>query len=281
MLIRCILWIFIVFSLLLPATLAHAAAAVGTIVEVEGSATVTRGGKAEKAAIDAEIYLGDIVATGAQSRVFILLVDDTEWTLSENTKFRVSDFVFDPGDDADNAARYDVLEGAFRYVSGLVAKKDEPDVRVSTPYGAIGIRGTDFTGAPQTDGGYGVYVDEGAVNVENAGAATLLKRGEGARIGDRKARPGRAERWSGERIAALKERVRLKRQQELRARIAKMRPQQMEKRKQYAESLQDRLQDLRRQRGQKMQQHLQERREKWQDKMQQRRQYLRRHRYNQ
>ena len=43
-----------------------------------------------------------------------------------------------------NAASYSWLEGAFKYVSGLMTKKPEPAVSIRTAYGNIGIRGTEF-----------------------------------------------------------------------------------------------------------------------------------------
>lgn len=263
MLTRCFLWIFVVFSLLPAIKVAHAdTAAVGTIVEVEGEATVTRAGKTYSAQVDTEVYLDDVISTGTQSRVLLLLVDDTEWTLSEKTKFKVTDFVFDPEDDTDNQARYSVLEGAFRYVSGLVAKKDVPDVDITTPFGSIGIRGTDFTGGPEEGGGYGVYVDEGSVNVANAAGETLLRHGEGASVRDRRSAPGRAQKWQRDRINQFKERVRLKRQDMVRQRL-------------------DQIKQARRgQLKQKMQEKMQERKQQIREKTQQRKQPMRRQRYN-
>lgn len=315
MLVRCILWIFIVFSFFLAATTAHAASApVGTIVEVEGSATLTRAGKTYEAKIDTEVYLDDIIATGPQSRIFLLLIDDTEWTLSENSKFKVTDFVFDPDDNTDNQARYSVLEGAFRYVSGLVAKKEKPDVDIETPFGSIGIRGTDFTGGPEDGGGYGVYVDEGSVNVANAAGETLLRHGEGAAVRNRSTAPGRAQKWQSDRIKNLQERVRLKRQALVRQRMAAMKDRQKQMRENYRAAIRSRLDKLKEQRGdnrqdmqerreqlrEKIQQRTQEKREgqngqmrenmderkqqmreQMQNRMQQRQQYMRRQRYNQ
>lgn len=276
MLVRCILWIFIVFSLCLAAASAQAAAPapVGTVVEVEGEATITRAGKTHKAEIDGEIYLDDLITTGPQSRVFVLLIDDTEWTLSEKTKFKVDDFVFDPDDNADNQARYSVLEGAFRYVSGLVAKKKNPDVEINTPVGSIGIRGTDFTGGPDDGGGYGVYVDEGSVNVANAGGATLLRQGEGASVRDRRTAPGRAQKWQRERVKRLQDRVRLKRQDIVRQRKAAMRERQQQMREKYRVTIRERLEKMKQERGgmqQRMEERQQQYREKMQDKIRQRR----------
>ena len=230
--------------------------------------------------------------------------------MSENTKFKVTDFVFDPDDNTDNQARYSVLEGAFRYVSGLVAKKDKPDVDIETPVGSIGIRGTDFTGGPEEGGGYGVYVDEGSVNIANAAGQTLLRHGEGSSVRNRSTAPGRAQKWQRDRIKRLHEGVRLKRQDAVAKRKAAMRERQAQMREKYRATIRDRLEKLKQQRGdgghdlqdrreqyrEKLQERIQQRREnqngemrqqmdgrkeQMREKMQQRKQYMRRQRYNQ
>ncbi len=278
MLNRCIFWIFFVFSLFLAQTVR--AEPIGTIVEIEGTVTVAHGGGAAKPAkINDEIELKDVIATGASSRAFILLVDDTEWTLSENTRFAVSDYVFNPDDTADNKARYSVIEGAFRYVSGLVAKRENPDVSISTPVGSIGIRGTDFWGGRDETGEYGVYVDEGSVNVQTLGGAALLKRGEGTSVRDRKSAPARPGAWKKERIQHMRGSVFLKRQGELKERRAKLRARQTElreklktyfqQRKEKRGGMNEKWQDKRETRKETfeaMKDKREERQENWQDK---------------
>jgi len=74
----------------------------------------------------------------------VLLADGTTLTLSENSKLTVDNYVFDWSNHNNDKASYNYLQGAFQYVSGLIAKKPDPDVRVETAYGQIGIRGTRF-----------------------------------------------------------------------------------------------------------------------------------------
>lgn len=277
MLNRCIFWIFVVFSLVLAHTVQAATGGekIGTLVEVEGTVTITpAGGTAKEAKIEDEISLNDTIATGPNSRAFILLIDDTEWTLSENTRFKVTDYVFNPDDAEDNSARYSILEGAFRYVSGLVAKKENPDVGITTPVGSIGIRGTDFWGGPEENGEYGVYVDEGSVNVKTMGGETLLKRGEGASVRGRDFAPGRAQAWRKDRVDRMRGTVRLQRMAEIKQRRLQMKERHKEMREKYRESMKDRFQKLREKRGNRQQkmQELKGQKEQRQDKMQERRQ---------
>ena len=156
-LLACLSFLFI----LLPAQVNAAEPIVGTILEVEGNATVTANGKSVRAAIKTPVRMKDLVTTGPKSRVFILFIDETEMTLSEKTKLRVDEYVFNPENNKSDKARYSVLEGAFKYVSGLIGKKD---IAINTSYGSLGIRGTVLWGGRLKDS-YGVHVKEGRVEV--------------------------------------------------------------------------------------------------------------------
>lgn len=195
------------FALLLAAAPAFAATAadagsgiIGTILEVEGAGTVTAPGKSPvAAAIKTPVHMKDIIATGPKSRIFVLFIDDTQMTLSENSKLTVNQYIFNPDDNSKNKGVYSVLAGSFQYVSGLIAKKKDPDVTINTSYGNIGIRGTKLW-AGALPGGYGVNVEEGLVRVKNQGGEVLVPKGQGTSIASATAKPAaaapsRRKRW--------------------------------------------------------------------------------------
>lgn len=251
---------------------------VGTIIEIEGTVTVSRGGVAHAAQLKEEIEMLDVVETGANSRAFILLIDDTEWTLSEKARLQVTEYLFDADDNTDNKARYSLL-GAFRYVSGLVAKKQDPDVTIATEYGSIGIRGTDFWAGPDESGEYGVYVDEGAVDVKTVAGQARVNRGEGTFVKGRNFAPRAAQAWKKEHIDRMRGTVRLQRPAEVRERRQQQRARQMEMRGKFRESIKGKLEQLRERRGLKREQQQEKRgelkqqlQEKWQERREQRQQ---------
>jgi hypothetical protein len=237
-----ILAILAVLLLCLPSLPARAQTAaaktddgiVGTIVEIEGSATVAPpGGAAAPASVDAPVHPGDTVETGAGSKAFILFIDNTELTLSENTSTKIDEYVFDADDNRDNRARYSVVGGAFEYVSGLIGKRPDPDVKIETPVGSIGIRGTDFW-AGNLDGQYGVAVNEGQVALKtDAGDEAVVNKGEGTTVADRHHAPERAKAWDPEKFRRVAATVHLKRQQWVRRRIQAMQPRQQRLRHRY------------------------------------------------
>lgn len=219
---------------------------VGTVVEIEGTATISRSGSAPfSLKLNDRVQTGDVLATGAKSRLFVLLADNTEWTLAENSRFKVDEYVFDSGDNSGNRARYSVLEGGFRYVSGLVARKDNPDISINSPAGTIGIRGTDITAAPDADGSYDIYVDDGTIDVASGGMHTRLQRGQGTMIARRGAAPMAPQDWKQGRLERLRGALKLARGGEMRNRVQQLQPKQLEMRKVLREKiLQKRGQNL-------------------------------------
>jgi hypothetical protein len=228
-------------------------AVIGTILEVQGRATVTDRLGSHVAAVNGEIHMKDVVATGPGSHVFILLIDNTEWTLAENSRFKVDDYVFDPDDKDDNKARYSVLQGAFNYVSGLVAKKPNPDVKIATPIGSIGIRGTDFWGG-DLDGRYGVFVNEGRVNVTSNAGQMLVNAGLGTFVANRDSKPTNAAAWPQDKLAKIADTVNVKKEAQIQQRIQAIQERQTELRAKLKDAQQQRRQNIQQKIEQKQQQ---------------------------
>jgi hypothetical protein len=251
----------VILSLLLsatpPATAQQPGGVIGTIMEVEGPVTITAPGAAGvPAKVSSEIHEKDTVSTGAGARAFILFIDDTEFTLSENSRFSAAEFSFDDTDASANRARYSVT-GAFRYLSGLIAKKPDPDVQIETTFGSIGIRGTEIW-AGDTEDGYGIHVDEGAIDVRNEAGEVAVGHGFGTVLRSRREMPGRAGQWSPEKIQRIRAKAALKHEGEMRQRIAQHRARQQELRAKYR--------DVMKERRAKLKEKLEERREQLQDK---------------
>lgn len=233
----------------------------GAIIELEGDVTILRkGGTAQKAAVNDLLYLGDTVSTHDNARAFIYLIDETEFTLSENARFQIQQYIYDPDNSDKNKARYSILTGAFRYVSGMVAQKENPDVEVSTPFGAIGIRGTDFTVAREDDG-YGVFVDSGRVHVQNNYGAALLNKGDGTFVRSRRHAPDPVKKWGAKRIEKLRVAVKLKREKELRQRLELIKGKRKERLEKWRENRNNRQNLTPDPRREELKEKLQERRE--------------------
>lgn len=120
-------------------------APVGTFTCADSAVTVSHSGGPVAVAAGHPIYMGDVIETGPASRACIAFADDTQFTLSENSRIRVDEYVYDASSH-EGQAHYSIMAGFFRYLSGLIEKKPDPNVAIDTPYGTIGIRGTELIG---------------------------------------------------------------------------------------------------------------------------------------
>lgn len=122
------------------------ASPVGSVQEVTGNATVTHAdGTKESVVIGTPIFEGDIVETDANGAVNIMFVDQTSFAVSEDARLAIDKYVFDPATQA-GTTDFSILKGVFVFTSGLIGRDDPDDVKIETPAGSIGIRGTIIAG---------------------------------------------------------------------------------------------------------------------------------------
>lgn len=129
---------------------------------------------------------GDTIRTDADGRAQLRFLDGGFLSLSENTEFRVDDYFFATGD-TDGSAKFTLVSGAMRAVTGLIGRTDKDDYRIDTPVGSIGIRGTGYT-ATMGDG-LTVSVGEGAVVLQNDAGRLLITQGQTGFMADRSTPP--------------------------------------------------------------------------------------------
>lgn len=155
-------------------TTASDVSAVGLIKEVSGDATITRAdGSSEKIVQGMEVHQGDIVETADKGAVNIVFIDESSFSISDNARLAIDEYVFDPSTQA-GETNVSILRGMFVFTSGLIGRDDPDDVKIETPVGSIGIRGTTIAGDIQPDGESQITVVEGAIVITNGtGEVTL------------------------------------------------------------------------------------------------------------
>ncbi|MEO7247223.1 MAG: FecR domain-containing protein, partial [Novosphingobium sp.] len=84
------------------------------------------------------IALAEAVATGPASRLQILLLDKSTFSVGANARLTIDRFVYDPDQKSNFTAT--VAKGAFRFMSG--SKGHGASSSIKTPVASIGIRGT-------------------------------------------------------------------------------------------------------------------------------------------
>jgi hypothetical protein len=98
-----------------------------------------------------DVVMGDAVSTRTQSRLQIMLLDQTAITMGENASLVIDEFVYDP-DNAASAMSASVTQGAFRLVTGGVARNNPEGTKVKLPSAVLTIRGTTTEGSCDSTG---------------------------------------------------------------------------------------------------------------------------------
>ena len=205
----------IALGLLLAAAVAEAATpAVGRATRLTGdqlSSAQAPGGPIRKLKEGDPIFAAERIRTGAGTVLQIDFNDKSRFTLGPNAEFEVERYFQAAGGGSGEDAFYSrVLKGAFRYVSGLIARAKHENVRISIPVATIGIRGTHFEGevterhekdGKTVDASAKVALlepegsDSNAIVVENKfGSVVIDKPGYGTEIPDEKSPPSPVKR---------------------------------------------------------------------------------------
>lgn len=188
--------------LLLSPSAAFAAAAaaplnIGVASAVRGAVRATAPGAAGRVVETGKpVYSRDKVSTGPEGKLQILLLDQTSFTVGPNSELELDEFVFDPATNAGKVSAK-IAKGAFRFVTGKIARRDPSTMQVTTPVGTIGIRGTMTAGtvgggeativllgpgpennADEKSGGITVKNDKGSTEVDKDGWGVTVKAGE-------------------------------------------------------------------------------------------------------
>jgi hypothetical protein len=132
-----------------------------------------------------DVVMGDAVSTRAQSRLQIMLLDQTAITMGENASLVIDEFVYDPAS-SDVSLTATVAQGAFRLVTGGVARNNPDGTKLKLPSAVLTIRGTttqgncDASGCIVVLGGTGDENSAGKrpsqITIESASDRKVLKR---------------------------------------------------------------------------------------------------------
>ena len=107
-----------------------------TAVVLQANLPSTGAGDAKVGAL---VYRGDIIHTGTDGTLGITFADGSAFSFSSNARMEVNEFIYDPKGHS-NVTLISLFQGTFSLVSWAIAKTG--DMKVDTPVGTVGIRGT-------------------------------------------------------------------------------------------------------------------------------------------
>ena len=132
-----------VLGLALFGAIADASSPIGLVKVTEGTATVQRRDETLPARLGLALEEGDILRTGADGRVGVVLRDDTRLSLGPESEILIDRFAFAPAQSRLGLV-VKMARGIMAFVSGNIAKLSQDAVRVETPVAIVGVRGTQF-----------------------------------------------------------------------------------------------------------------------------------------
>jgi hypothetical protein len=195
---------------LLPAMVDAATPSIGRVSRMTGDQlghAQAPGAPARKLTAGDPVYAGERIRTGAGTVLQIEFTDNSRFTLGPNAEFEVARYGYGSGEEAFYSK---VIKGAFRFVTGLIARKERKNVQVGVLVATIGIRGTQVEGevserqekdGRMVDASAKVVLlepegsDDHAIIVENQfGSVVVDKPGYGTEIPDEKSPPSPVRR---------------------------------------------------------------------------------------
>ena len=199
---------------LLPAIAGAATPPIGQVARITGSQlgnAEAPGAPARKLVAGDPVFAGERIRTGAGTVLQIEFTDKSRFVLGPNSEFEVGRYSYASGGAAEDAFHSRFIKGAFRFVTGLIARSQKKSMTVSVAVATIGIRGTHVEGEVtdrQEKGGQTVDAsakvvllepegsDTGsAIVVENKfGSVVIDKPGYGTEIPDEKSPPSPVKR---------------------------------------------------------------------------------------
>ena len=115
----------------------------GIVKTVKGQVTVERAGQVLTAEEGLKLMQGDIMVTGADSTLGIIMRDNSVVSVGPDSRLELTEFVFEPAEKRMSFVSR-MIKGTAVYLSGLIAKLDQRAMRVETPTAVCGVRGTRF-----------------------------------------------------------------------------------------------------------------------------------------
>ena len=141
---------------------------VGIVKKVDGVVTVLRAnGVREIVRPDTVLFEGDVLETGADGSLGLVLADDTAVSMSKNGSLILDEVIFDPAKN-EGGVSLSAQHGVFTVVGGKSAESDPEAITIKTPVGQINVR----------EGQVGIDLGDGRTL-----AAVSLENGDGA-VGD-------------------------------------------------------------------------------------------------
>ena len=115
---------------------------IGHVQSVAGDVHATHADGSRSALTEhAPVYQLDQIETSADGALEIEFVDHTTFSIGSDARMVLDELVYSPSSHSGSAV-FSAVKGTFIFISGEVAASGPDAMRVKTPAGVLGIRGT-------------------------------------------------------------------------------------------------------------------------------------------
>lgn len=174
---------------------ASAADLAGTILRLQGAASAVVGETARLLRTGDDLYVGETITTGRNTRLRMRLIEGAVITLGDHSTFTLQGYEAES-----DGPVLDLIQGVLLGVSAEIAERRKRGLTVRTPVGTAGTRGTTFWVRQDLDGLQVALIEGGGVFVEAAGKRVILDILRGGVSVKRGQAPSQPKRWGDERI---------------------------------------------------------------------------------
>lgn len=136
-----VIMVCIALIVALPARAENTLQAIGLVKVSSGDAAVLREGRRMPVRSGQQLFQGDVLSTGADGSLGVILRDDTMLSLGPSSEARLEQFTYKPAEHKLGMV-LKLARGVISYVSGKVARLAPGSVRLETPTATLGVRGT-------------------------------------------------------------------------------------------------------------------------------------------
>lgn len=147
-------------------------ASVAKITSLSGTATIERGAKSFSAALGSDLESKDTIVTSTTSKAQLTFKDNTIITVGKQSRFSIEEYLFDTADSSN--AKFNVISGTVRAMSGKIGKIAPEKFTVKTKTATIGIRGTDFVVHVADDGTISIFCLQGSIIVRDSNGHNVI-----------------------------------------------------------------------------------------------------------
>ncbi|MGB9988864.1 FecR family protein [Massilia sp. SM-13] len=125
--------------------LALAGPVAGTVTQLSGPLLAKKAnGSTKILSLKSEVENGDTLVTEKNTYAMVKMIDNSTLTLRPGSALTIENFSFDDGKPDGDEAKFNLVKGGLRSVTGLLGKRSKEKFALKTPVATIGIRGTTF-----------------------------------------------------------------------------------------------------------------------------------------